>query len=241
MFITKLLFILSIFALSACNLTLKNEINITKPNAFTGSYTSTNDGKIYKVLIAKTKPFSNSPIFMIFGFYKDNEVEFMSKFNLIIKSGIQGKNNICPIMQDNFCAKKTSLNTTCIQKNMLLSLNIYLDSPGKDGLFMSIQGSNGNLFGDKYDYIKGNFLVPKKEYFVKNIKLNDSGELESITFKETGFIQAFTSETLVFKKNSANSKEFTNKIYAYNKVKNALQSFTENNLIKFFNSCNFVQ
>ena len=57
---------------------------------------------------------------------------------------------------------------------------------------------------DKFEILKGNILLPEKEYRVSNLSLNQQQELSSISFRETGFIPGnfLTSETLSFTKQS---------------------------------------
>ncbi|KAF3976904.1 MAG: hypothetical protein HFP77_10030 [Methylococcales symbiont of Iophon sp. n. MRB-2018] len=226
--------ILSIL-LYACKSQFKGVQNITN---IAGIYIAKNNDKDYHLIITVVSDSDNQE-FLIFGFNEDKEALFMQQFNTIITSNMDSaKANVCSIMQNKFCDKEIRKSQgICSAQTIYLPLNIYLESPGKYGIFMFSNLKNKYLFGDKYDVIKGNFLLPAKEYVVSGLTLNNKGELSSLDFKETGFIQAFTSETLTFKKIKNIHQAWQNKVNSYAKIKQDLQSLVKNNAQDFFNSC----
>ena len=232
--------------LSACHPFPDSKLNIINPDTFAGIYTANNDGEPYHLVINTISPDSNRQGFLIFGFSEDRKAQFMQEFTKISTADIPTtKAAVCMIMQTKFCAKEKATKGVCSRKAMRHPSDQYLESPGQYGLLMVSQLPYGYLYGDTYDVIKGHSLLPKKEYVAFRLNINRNGELGSVTFRETGFIQAFTSETLTFQKTGQPDEQLTNHVYAYANIRNTLYDLANvhdvpnHDSTRFFDSCRF--
>lgn len=236
MFIQKI-FIVSLFFLgsfASCSMSSSNMASDTNFNNFPGIYTSTNDNRLYKIMIIKN-PSQNQ--FLVSGFFVDTEFAYMQALNKIVQIGSQERQQqVCQIMQNRFC--RSANDPICKAKDISFAIDIYLnDRVGKHGMFFVKNPSYKNLTGDFHETIKGNFLVSKKQYYVSNLNRHADGALKSIKFSESGYIQLFTSETLVFKKIGQNSQAFKDIITKYLQAKQELYDFAKQST-EFFDSCN---
>ena len=232
--------------LFACHPFTDSKLNIINPDTFAGVYTASNDGEPYHLVISTISPDSHRQVFLIFGFSEDRKAQFMQEFTKISTSDIPTtKAAVCTIMQTKFCAREKTTQGVCYAKAMIFPSDQYLESPGQYGLLMVSQLPYGSLSGDIYDVIKGHSLLPRKEYAASRLNINRNGELGSVTFRETGFIQAFTSETLTFQKTGQPDKQLTNQVHAYANIRNTLYDLANvhdvphHDSTRFFDSCQF--
>ena len=179
--------------------------NSVVASPLSGAYQAQHRGEVYEILITQN-PDTDFAEFMVAGFFKKNELRFMDALEQIIEGGIaEGELGICDVMKTRFCPpnyRDPAKNPICQATGMRVIANAYLEKPGKYGLLFYMRKGHESYdkMGDIYDNLKGNIFLPKKEYRLSSISLNARGELASIKFKETGYIQSFTSETLNFKK-----------------------------------------
>ncbi len=232
--------------LFACHPFTDSKLNIINPDTFAGIYIANNDGEPYHLVISTISPDSHRQVFLIFGFSEDRKAQFMQEFTKISTSDIPTtKAAVCTIMQTKFCAREKTTQGVCYAKAMIFPSDQYLESPGQYGLLMVSQLPYGSLSGDIYDVIKGHSLLPRKEYAASRLNINRNGELGSVTFRETGFIQAFTSETLTFQKTGQPDEQLTNQVHAYANIRNTLYDLANvhdvphHDSTRFFDSCQF--
>ncbi len=179
--------------------------NSMAASLLSGVYQAQHRGGIYKILIVQN-PDTNFEEFMVAGFFEKNELHFMNALEQIIEDGVTGGElGICDLMKTRFCPsdyRDPAKNPICQASGLGIIADAYLQKPGRYGLLFYMRKIMGNYdkVGDFYDNLKGNIFLSKKEYALSSISLNAEGELSSVKFRETGYLQFFTSETLYFKK-----------------------------------------
>ena len=181
------------------------------PN-FTGTYTAPHRGGIYNVIIQTMGTEPQNQRFIIAGFFEKRRQNFVTAMARIISKDRESINaEICKIATENYCREYPDLSLSdCFRKTASRTIRHYQEQMRQTGIMLNFSAT-GKTAGmpagfpyDKFEILKGNILLPEKEYRVSNLSLNQQQELSSISFRETGFIPGnfLTSETLSFTKQS---------------------------------------
>lgn len=203
---------------------------------FTGTYHAVHRTKHYTVIIQPASYQHEHHQFIVAGFFDVHRADFFAGINQFLDPEIEDiQQGICNVIETVFCTqqrKKQSTSFCADQNTLAIASDYYFNAPRKFGMLFSLSASDGKIatdayfMGDYFENLKGNFLLPEKEYRVSEISLNENQHLSGISFKETGYIQFFTSEKMTFKKYSNDTSP---RIQRYIEITDTIQQMIDRN------------
>ncbi len=199
----------------------------------TGTYKAVHRSKPYTMIVQQANAGKDNKKFLVSGFFDERKNDFWGSLQGVLSQDIEtikqglcdtcrthhrkqrrdikpAKHETCDATQTALCApdnRTNQIDAVCAERRPLITASAYyLHAPGMSGMLFRLS-ERGKPYGDYFEYLKGNILLPEKEYRVSGVALNDNKELSRMVFKETGYVQFFTSEEFGFTKYSEDVSE----------------------------------